>query len=88
MANLEVPMRIKTIAMVPALALLLGWSPALPAEPAVLETADEGDPDPTATAPVAWFGSLAQGFAEARRTNKAILVFSAAPQCHNVPGVW
>jgi len=37
---------------------------------------------------IAWFGSLDQGLAEAKRTNKPILLISAAPHCHGVPGVW
>ena len=37
---------------------------------------------------IAWFGTWKQGAAEAKRTGKPILLMSAAPQCHNVPGVW
>ena len=72
----------------PALVLLLASIAPAGAQPAVLENADQGDPDLTATAPIAWFGSLESGFAEAKRAVKPVLVFSAAPQCHNVPGVW
>ncbi|MBI3269339.1 MAG: hypothetical protein HYZ53_09995 [Planctomycetes bacterium] len=80
-------MRLTSIPLA-ALVLLLASAAPLSAQPAVLENADQGDPDLTATAPIAWFGSLQQGFAEAKRTGKAILVFSATPQCHNIPGVW
>ncbi len=69
-------------------ALLLALSAPLAAQPASLGSVDQGDPDLTATAPIAWFGSLEQGFAEAKRTGKAILIFSAAPQCNKIPGVW
>lgn len=37
---------------------------------------------------IAWFGTWKGGLAEAQRTGKPILLVSAAPQCHNVPGVW
>jgi len=37
---------------------------------------------------IAWFGTWQQGLAEAQRTGKPILLMSAVPQCHNVPGVW
>lgn len=37
---------------------------------------------------IAWFGTWKGGLAEAERTGKPILLISAAPQCHNVPGVW
>ena len=37
---------------------------------------------------VVWFGTLASARAEAKRTQRPILLMSAAPQCHDVPGVW
>lgn len=37
---------------------------------------------------IAWFGTWKGGLTEAERTGKPILLISAAPQCHNVPGVW
>lgn len=37
---------------------------------------------------VQWFGTWAQGQAEAARTGRPILLTSAAPQCHGVPGIW
>ena len=37
---------------------------------------------------IAWYPSLAQARAEAARTGKPILLQSAAPQCHEVPGIW
>ncbi|MDH3592304.1 MAG: hypothetical protein OER88_10525 [Planctomycetota bacterium] len=37
---------------------------------------------------VAWFGTLTAGLAEAKRTQRPIVLISAAPHCHNVPGVW
>jgi len=40
------------------------------------------------TAKIAWHGTWKGGLAEAARTGKPILLLSAAPQCHSVPGVW
>ena len=37
---------------------------------------------------IAWHGTWKGGLAEAKRTGKAILLLSAAPQCHSVPGIW
>lgn len=37
---------------------------------------------------IAWFGSWDAGLAEARRTGRPILIMSATPQCHGVPGMW
>ncbi len=59
-----------------AAAVLLALS-ALPA-------AAQGGPSPA----IAWFGTLEEGIAEARRSGRPILLQSAAPQCHLVPGVW
>ena len=37
---------------------------------------------------IAWFGTWEAGLAEAKRTNRPILLVSAAPHCHGVPGIW
>ena len=37
---------------------------------------------------IAWHGTWKGGLAEAKRTGKPIMLVSAAPQCHSVPGVW
>ncbi|MGC4042469.1 MAG: hypothetical protein QM758_01545 [Armatimonas sp.] len=37
---------------------------------------------------IVWFGSLKAGLAEAKRTNRPVLLLSAAPQCHGIPGIW
>ena len=37
---------------------------------------------------VAWFGTLEAGLAEAKRTQRPILLVAAAPHCQNVPGIW
>ena len=37
---------------------------------------------------IAWHGTWKGGLAEAQRTGKPIMLVSAAPQCHSVPGVW
>lgn len=43
---------------------------------------------PERPARIAWYPSLAQARAEAERTGRPILLQSAAPQCHGVPGMW
>lgn len=37
---------------------------------------------------IQWIGTLDAGLAEATRTNRPILLVSAAPHCHEVPGIW
>jgi hypothetical protein len=37
---------------------------------------------------IAWFGTWEGGLAEAQRSGKPIMLVSAAPHCHRVPGVW
>jgi opacity protein-like surface antigen len=37
---------------------------------------------------IAWYGTWKGGLAEAQRTGKPIMLVSAVPQCHSVPGVW
>ncbi|HEY9712194.1 MAG TPA: hypothetical protein V6C72_01915 [Chroococcales cyanobacterium] len=41
-----------------------------------------------ATQAIGWIPTWSQAVAEARRTNKPILLVAAAPSCGNVPGVW
>ena len=41
------------------------------------------------TAPrIAWWPTVEQGRAEAKRSGKPIFLISAAPQCQNISGVW
>ncbi len=37
---------------------------------------------------IAWYGTLQSGLAEAKRSNRPILLLSAAPQCLGVSGIW
>lgn len=37
---------------------------------------------------IAWYGVLEDGFEEADRTGKPILLITAAAQCSGVPGIW
>lgn len=37
---------------------------------------------------IAWIGTWDTARAEAKRTGKAILLLSAAPQCRGIPGIW
>ena len=37
---------------------------------------------------ISWYGVLADGIEESKRTGKPILFVTAAPQCSGVPGIW
>jgi hypothetical protein len=37
---------------------------------------------------IGWIPTWQQGLEEARQTGKPILLFSGAPNCSGVPGVW
>ncbi|MEM7264213.1 MAG: hypothetical protein AAF488_19670 [Planctomycetota bacterium] len=37
---------------------------------------------------IAWYGTLAEGLAEAKRLERPVMLLSAAPRCRQVPGVW
>ena len=37
---------------------------------------------------ISWFGTWDGALAEAKRTRRPILLMSAVPTCHHVPGVW
>lgn len=37
---------------------------------------------------IAWYGTWSQAQKVAQKTGRPILLLSAAPHCHNVPGVW
>ena len=37
---------------------------------------------------IVWFGTLKVGLAEAKRTNRPLLIMSAVPECHGVSGIW
>ena len=45
-------------------------------------------PPESKTEKIAWHGTWKGGLAEAQRTGKPIMLVSAVPQCHSVPGVW
>lgn len=47
--------------------------------PPRVEAANEG---------IGWIPTWKQAVAEARQTNKPILLMSGAPECGGVPGVW
>lgn len=37
---------------------------------------------------IAWYATLESGLAEAQRSNRPVLLISAAPQCLGVSGIW
>lgn len=77
--------------VVGALSLLLAEVPLIDASDVrALEQTDarsapflEGQPPR-----IQWFGRLADGLAEARRSGRPILISSASPSCDGVPGKW
>lgn len=69
-------MRLSTFFLIVLLCLPLWTAPAARAE------------SPFLAPGIAWIPTWNQGIEEARHTGKPMLVMSAAPQCHNVPGVW
>jgi hypothetical protein len=46
------------------------------------------EPIPSQQGGIVWYGTLRSGIAEAKRTNRPILLISAAPHCHSVSGIW
>ena len=42
----------------------------------------------TAGESIAWYGTLDAARAEAKRTDRPILLISARPECRGVPGFW
>lgn len=37
---------------------------------------------------IAWYGTWESGLAAAKESGRPILLVSAAPHCHQVPGMW
>jgi len=40
------------------------------------------------SARIQWYGTLEQGLAEAKRTNRPLLMTAAAPSCRGIAGMW
>ena len=58
---------------------------------ATLPRASAGDTKtkaPASKTGIQWYASWAQAQAEAKRTQRPILLTSAAPHCRNVSGMW
>ncbi len=51
-------------------------------------TAASDSDSPNLQPRIAWYGTLKSGLAEAKRSNRPILLVSAAPHCTGVPGIW
>ena len=64
--------------------LLALLSSTLPAEEKPASAVAASSPD----ARIAWFGTWESAKREARRSQRPILLVSAAPFCHSVPGMW
>ena len=39
-------------------------------------------------APIAWYPTWERGLRAAKSSGRPILLVSAAPQCHGIPGLW
>lgn len=56
---------------------------------AILAIASAQEPMVTARdGGIVWFGDLVAGLNEAKRTNRPVMLMSAAPHCHNISGIW
>ena len=79
-------MRIHTSCLIPILALLTAGTESIRAQrtrPGAVDVHQQ-----PAAPGIAWFGVWSEALAEAQRTNRPILLMSAAPSCQGVPGVW
>lgn len=65
-------------------ALLLALQAASPAT----QDSEQGKTEVAVQGDIVWYGTWQQGLAEAKRSGRAILLQSAAPQCRSVPGIW
>ena len=52
------------------------------------QPAQDDGPADGVVAKIAWYSTLESGLAEAKRSQRPILLISAAPQCLGVPGTW
>ncbi len=82
----RVPKRLKVAASAVVIPLLL-WSTSC------LAQRPSADPAPRTSgvaipSGIAWYGVLKDGLAEAKESNRPILLLSAAPQCAGIPGMW
>ena len=74
--------------------LLLGTALLMGAQAPRTQTQDapkqDGETQVAAAKPehIAWYSNLDDALAEAKRTNRPLLVHAAAPQCSGVPGMW
>ena len=69
---------------------LLGESHAAPYLPQAGSSGGRQEANTQVTAPtrIAWHGDLTLARVEAQRTQRPLLVMSAAPHCRQVPGMW
>ena len=68
--------------------LLVSLTPLESASQETPRTAEEHADQATESRSIAWYGTWEQGLAEAQRSGRPILLMSAAPRCHDVPGLW
>lgn len=70
-----------------AMSLLLSL-PLLLAQQEPAETLAVEPAATTAPARIQWFGTLDEALAEAKRTNRPLLMTAAAPSCRGIAGKW
>ena len=86
--------RLPSLSLLGMGALLLASSPLLEAQRGARgqrqqkSGGDIGAQVQPENAGIAWFGTWDGALAEAKRTDRPILLMSAAPMCREVPGVW
>jgi hypothetical protein len=55
---------------------------------ALAEEPVDQNPAADPAARIAWYGTWESGLREAKRSQRPILLVSAAPHCHRVSGLW
>jgi hypothetical protein len=73
-----------------AATLVQQQSPSTPNQPdsASARPSEVSSPQSGSPARIQWFGTLEQGLAEAKRTNRPLLMTAAAPMCRDIAGMW
>lgn len=70
----------------PLLAILAIWSMAT--APALAQPPDKGRPALSKAPAIFWLSTWEQAQAEAKRTERPLLLAFGAPRCEGVPGMW
>jgi hypothetical protein len=75
-----------------ALGFILGnlwsWRPSAAEDRQPMPRPTEAEQAASEGPAIQWFATWESGLAEARRTERPILLVAAAPHCGGVPGIW